>query len=348
MTQSFNEQYFHEVQPRTERYDIDINDELVFCVYPNGVKAWVHIYPFENFQRRRTMGLFPETSYEATVAALPEARRIVAAETMNARRPKRRPQIRRWVLPVFTGFFGAFITWLLLFFFGGQPTPPTDTKEHRFDDDAGGSPDPSDQQDRTPTPGTAKNLSRQAEQPTDAPSLTSTDTDTDTDAIPPPGLAPTDQITDIAEAGPLAASARVNDTSQPNSEQASTADTQPPTVDPSAFLIRAQLTREIVDREPADNLPDVIEWPADGGLDLFFFTELHGLSGQTVLHRWFHEGQLRAEIPFEVGSDWRWRVYSKKWIPEDRLGKWEAEAIAANGRRIALDQVEIVPRRVAP
>ena len=69
MTQ-FTNDYFRALPPRDRRYDTPVADQLVFRVFPNGVKAWVHVYPCDDFVRRRTMGLFPEMDYGAALAAL--------------------------------------------------------------------------------------------------------------------------------------------------------------------------------------------------------------------------------------------------------------------------------------
>jgi hypothetical protein len=88
MTQ-FTNDYFRDLPPRDRRYDTPVADQLVFRVFPNGVKAWVHVYPCADFVRRRTMGLFPEMDYGAALAALDESRRIAEVDAEQARRPRR-------------------------------------------------------------------------------------------------------------------------------------------------------------------------------------------------------------------------------------------------------------------
>jgi hypothetical protein len=85
MTQ-FTNDYFRDLPPRDRRYDTPVADQLVFRVFPNGVKAWVHVYPCDDFVRRRTMGLFPEMDYGAALAALEESRRIADVDTQLTRR----------------------------------------------------------------------------------------------------------------------------------------------------------------------------------------------------------------------------------------------------------------------
>lgn len=88
MTQ-FSNDYFRDLPPRDRRYDTPVADQLVFSVFPNGVKAWVHVYPCDDFVRRRTMGLFPDMGFEDALGALEQSRRIAEVDAMEIRR--RRP-----------------------------------------------------------------------------------------------------------------------------------------------------------------------------------------------------------------------------------------------------------------
>ena len=85
---SFSNDYFRDLPPRDRRYDTPVAEQLVFSVFPNGVKAWVHVYPCDDFVRRRTMGLFPEMDYGRALAALEESRRIAEMDTSENRRKR--------------------------------------------------------------------------------------------------------------------------------------------------------------------------------------------------------------------------------------------------------------------
>ena len=95
MTQ-FDDRYFRDLPPRERRYDTPVADQLVFSVFPNGVKAWVHVYPHEGYVRRRTIGLFPEMDYRDALAALEMTRRILEVEAQESRRT-RRPAGPAWL-----------------------------------------------------------------------------------------------------------------------------------------------------------------------------------------------------------------------------------------------------------
>ncbi|MGB5589698.1 MAG: DUF2914 domain-containing protein [Gammaproteobacteria bacterium] len=77
---AFSNEFLQDLPPKDRRYDTPVAENLVFSVFPNGVKAWVHVYPYEGFVRRRTIGLFPDLDYPQAQAALSQSRRIVAVE----------------------------------------------------------------------------------------------------------------------------------------------------------------------------------------------------------------------------------------------------------------------------
>lgn len=91
-------------------------------------------------------------------------------------------------------------------------------------------------------------------------------------------------------------------------------------------VARAQFTREVVDREPVDT---VVELPNDENRVLFF-SELLGLQGQTVTHRWEYQGRVMAEVSFEVGGP-RWRVYSEKSLMPQQTGMWTVMVVNEQG-----------------
>jgi Protein of unknown function (DUF2914) len=64
------------------------------------------------------------------------------------------------------------------------------------------------------------------------------------------------------------------------------------------------------------------------------YTELRGLAGQTVSHRWQYEGRTVAVIPFKVGGD-RWRVHSSKRLTGSMKGSWQAVVVDSQGTTLA-------------
>jgi hypothetical protein len=95
-------------------------------------------------------------------------------------------------------------------------------------------------------------------------------------------------------------------------------------------LHRALLTSEVVNREPVDELTSV---PADIG-QVFFFTEVRAMNGKSITHRWERNGEVMAEVNFNIGGD-RWRVYSRKNIKPDWTGQWTVTVTDDQGQELS-------------
>jgi len=93
---------------------------------------------------------------------------------------------------------------------------------------------------------------------------------------------------------------------------------------PSQASVLAQFTTGIEDREPIDQITFV----GNSVKKIFFFSDLRGLTGQTVQHRWIYDGKVVARVNFEVRGP-RWRVWSSKELLPDWIGDWTVEIVAA-------------------
>lgn len=87
---------------------------------------------------------------------------------------------------------------------------------------------------------------------------------------------------------------------------------------PQGSVARAIFTSAIADREPTDDLSTV----TTDTQRVFFFSDLRGLAGQIVTHRWEYNGNVMAEVTFKVGAGARWRVYSSKNLLPEWTGQW--------------------------
>ncbi len=114
-----------------------------------------------------------------------------------------------------------------------------------------------------------------------------------------------------------------------------TATPSAPTLDES--VARSQLTSAMRGREPVDQLASRVKIGKAGSRTLFYFTELKGLTGETIFHRWEHDGRTMVTLRFNVGSD-RWRGYSSKTIPATQTGAWRVVVANAEGDVLASSQ----------
>ncbi len=97
-------------------------------------------------------------------------------------------------------------------------------------------------------------------------------------------------------------------------------------------VARATFTSSIQEREPTDQLSTL----TNDNDQIYYFTELRGMAGHSVTHRWEHDGKVVAEVPFDVGGD-RWRVYSSKRLDPSWTGEWRASVIDATGTTLSVN-----------
>jgi hypothetical protein len=91
-------------------------------------------------------------------------------------------------------------------------------------------------------------------------------------------------------------------------------------------VYRSSFTTAIENKEPVSEL-DVISSDTP---KVYFFTELRGLEGHTVTHRWEYSGETMAEVSFNIGGD-RWRTWSSKNMLPAWSGVWEVSVLDEGG-----------------
>ncbi|HKJ77823.1 MAG TPA: DUF2914 domain-containing protein [Gammaproteobacteria bacterium] len=93
---------------------------------------------------------------------------------------------------------------------------------------------------------------------------------------------------------------------------------------------RAHFTSGIEGHEPVDRVEN-LEPDADR---VFYFTELVGMDGERVVHRWEYRGEMMAEVAFRVEGP-RWRVWSSKRLIPRWQGTWRAVVTDGAGQVLA-------------
>jgi hypothetical protein len=93
-----------------------------------------------------------------------------------------------------------------------------------------------------------------------------------------------------------------------------------------ARIARAQFTTGIVDREPVDRAL-VVSPPVR---NVYFFTDLRHMEGDTVTHNWYFGGELISRKSFVVGGP-RWRVFSKVLVEPQQAGEWSVTVTDGGG-----------------
>ena len=101
----------------------------------------------------------------------------------------------------------------------------------------------------------------------------------------------------------------------------------------AASVARAQFATGIANREPSGvftSLKNDVE-------RVFHFTDLRGMAGRTITHRWEWNDQVMAEVHFEVRGQ-RWRVFSSKNLEPSWLGEWSVFVVDESGRILSTER----------
>ncbi len=91
-------------------------------------------------------------------------------------------------------------------------------------------------------------------------------------------------------------------------------------------VTRSSFTTAISEREPVDQITEI-------GNDVgrvYYFTELQGMAGQTVTHRWSYNDAVMAEVQLQIGGP-RWRVWSSKNLVPEWVGDWSVAVVNEAG-----------------
>lgn len=120
---------------------------------------------------------------------------------------------------------------------------------------------------------------------------------------------------------------RPEDTNRPAAEEAAT---EPVLI--AGTVARALFTHKVKDLEPVD----AVSVLANDVTRITYFTEIHGMAGQTITHRWEFNGKIVLEVKHEVGSS-RWRAYTSKTLDPAMLGEWKASVVDAGGGTLCVN-----------
>jgi Protein of unknown function (DUF2914) len=105
---------------------------------------------------------------------------------------------------------------------------------------------------------------------------------------------------------------------------------------------RSAFTEAVVNREPRGRIAEL----TNDKQFIYYFTELKGMTGQIVTHRWLFNGQMMNEFKFNVGSP-RWRVWSNRTLQADNLGRWEVQVVNELGQIIHRERFNYIQASAA-
>ncbi|TDT40191.1 hypothetical protein DES49_1955 [Halospina denitrificans] len=108
----------------------------------------------------------------------------------------------------------------------------------------------------------------------------------------------------------------------------------------SEALVRARLTRDVVNREPVGTASALIPMNAGGLIRVYLFTEMDGLKGQTIHHDWYLNDQRMARVTMRPQGE-RIAASSSKYIDQNMRGAWRVEVTTEQGEPLARSEFEV-------
>lgn len=110
----------------------------------------------------------------------------------------------------------------------------------------------------------------------------------------------------------------------------------------SDHLLRAQLSTGLEEKEPIDEIPNVLAMDSDGLIRIYLFTEIQGMEGRLHFHDWYLEDERVARVEISPSVDLM-RASSAKYIDRHMLGDWRVEVVTEEGELLAKGEFSVLP-----
>jgi hypothetical protein len=101
----------------------------------------------------------------------------------------------------------------------------------------------------------------------------------------------------------------------------------------SRNVARSLVAADVRNREPVNTVGASVNLREIDRGQLHYFTEVTGLMGRKVEHRWIYRGRVEGTMRFQVGSN-RWRASSRKTILPHQKGEWRVVVVDDAGRTL--------------
>jgi len=175
--------------------------------------------------------------------------------------------------------------------------------------------------------------------PTPLPSPTIDATEGATGAPSAEATAPLEETIAAYRAALAAIEEKLGRPTSPTVESAFASVSPPAPVSESANdkVTRVQLAARMQGLEPGPPIDVPVRLSKGQARTIYFFTELHGLSGRTVLHRWEWNGRIMQERQLHPSSQ-SWRAYTGMVIAGDMRGSWRVSTVDATTGKVLVRQ----------
>jgi hypothetical protein len=105
-------------------------------------------------------------------------------------------------------------------------------------------------------------------------------------------------------------------------------DTTPQPATPNDVVKRAVICSGVSNHEPTDSLVVI---PSTTN-KVFFFTEIAGLEGKTVTHRWLKDGAKVADVRISIATN-HYRCHSSRSVA-GKSGNWSVQLLTEDGEKL--------------
>jgi len=100
----------------------------------------------------------------------------------------------------------------------------------------------------------------------------------------------------------------------------------------------AQFTTKISKRYPTDRV-SFLDNPHQA---VSFFTEVLGMQGHTITHRWIYRGAVVYEASFKISGP-KWKFWSTQVLPADKAGTWQVEVVDEGNKVLTTSRLDYRP-----
>ena len=375
---------FDSLEPRAQPYEVRAEIDMALRIFPNGSKTWVYIYCDSDGVQRETLGVYPDMDINQAYQALLSVRETAAklhkkppedgevAQENIEQPPAKSGRAGLWSVISVSGLVALLV---------GAYNYPTESMEKFVSIDtpvvmqtetaAIQLPEISSSVGEAEVESLVEEVESAVVVTTELPAplmaeieilevepMVSDEIPIEVVAIDPSGVVALEREPQVVEVDDRVIEDNIeplSEISSPTQEESqlpvqlaanSVIDDVEEVILPTGLVKRAQFTSGIKDREPVDQIePFAVEDEKDF-MQLYFFTEVTKLAGRTIYHRWELNGEVLAEVPFEVKSAWRWRVFSSKQILATMQGEWQVSVVDDLGNTLHLEQFSTAPTSV--
>src|SRR5262249_27147700 len=108
-------------------------------------------------------------------------------------------------------------------------------------------------------------------------------------------------------------------------------------------VARETLARGIEGGRPVRPFESQVMLDTDAPTTLYYFTDVRGMAGKTVLHRWLYRGKVISEVTMQVGEGWLSALHSSVTVAPEMTGHWDVLVCDASGKAIEQESFEVAP-----